>query len=253
MIEYSFFFLFGCLVLFLAFKVVSTQNPVYSVLYLVLTFVLSSVFVLILGLDFIALFFVLVYVGAIAVLFLFVVMMLDIKLVERPISSFFPVLSLLFIATILSHGGFPSLWEIKSWFIYLFLPFYTKIALYLGIDFGLSEIINLSRLTDFFLFVDFTSIDCDSTWLKTLDFSTSIKNLGHVLYTYHLVLFLLGGIVLLIAMIGAIALSLQPNKTESLSRQLSRQPKNAIFLTKEYKVLTFRDLEVIPTGKNSFI
>nr|YP_011008416.1 NADH dehydrogenase subunit 6 [Syringoderma abyssicola]WBP70387.1 NADH dehydrogenase subunit 6 [Syringoderma abyssicola] len=74
------------LTLFLALglNVVISQNPVYSILYLVLFFITGSSLLALLGYDFLALIFVLVYVGAIAVLFLFVIMILDIKIVNKP-------------------------------------------------------------------------------------------------------------------------------------------------------------------------
>ena len=65
-------------------KVISTQNPVYSGLYLVLLFFLGSAISFLLGVEFMALLFLLVYAGAIAVLVLFVVMMLDVKAIENP-------------------------------------------------------------------------------------------------------------------------------------------------------------------------
>ena len=68
-------------------KVTSTQNPVYSGLYLVLLFFLGSAISFLLGLEFMALLFLLVYAGAIAVLVLFVVMMLDVKAIENPWSA----------------------------------------------------------------------------------------------------------------------------------------------------------------------
>jgi len=68
----------------LGLNVVISQNPVYSILYLVLFFVSGSSILMLFGLDYLALIFVLVYVGAIAVLFLFVIMILDIKIINKP-------------------------------------------------------------------------------------------------------------------------------------------------------------------------
>ena len=72
------FFLSLLLVISVCF-VVFLNNPIYSLLWLIISFVLSSFFLLILGCEFLALIFIVVYVGAIAVLFLFVVMLLDLK------------------------------------------------------------------------------------------------------------------------------------------------------------------------------
>ena len=82
------FFFFGFFVLFSAFMVIKSKNPVYSVLFLILVFCNSAGLLLLLNLDFFALIFLIVYVGAIAVLFLFVVMMLNIKLTEVQESIF---------------------------------------------------------------------------------------------------------------------------------------------------------------------
>lgn len=76
------FFLFFSLILISGFLVVLSKNPVHSVLFLILTFTLSACVLLLLGVEFLGIIYIVVYVGAIAVLFLFVVMMLNIKLTE---------------------------------------------------------------------------------------------------------------------------------------------------------------------------
>ena len=80
MSELLFFYLFSGLVLISATMVITVSNPVHSVLFLILGFVGSAAILLLLKVEFLSLMFVIIYVGAIAVLFLFVVMMLDIKL-----------------------------------------------------------------------------------------------------------------------------------------------------------------------------
>ena len=74
--------LLGLILLLSAFLVISSKNPIHSVLFLILVFLVSSLLLFMLEIEFISLMLILVYVGAIAVLFLFVVMMLDIKVVE---------------------------------------------------------------------------------------------------------------------------------------------------------------------------
>ena len=81
-VEQVLFFLFSSLALVCSTMVISSRNPVYSVLFLILVFVNASGLLLLLGLDFFAMLFLVVYIGAIAVLFLFVVMMLNIKITE---------------------------------------------------------------------------------------------------------------------------------------------------------------------------
>ena len=80
--ESSLFYLFSTLCILSGIMVIRSKNPVHSVLFLILVFCNASGLLILLGLDFFAMVFLVVYVGAIAVLFLFVVMMLNIKLVE---------------------------------------------------------------------------------------------------------------------------------------------------------------------------
>lgn len=74
-----FFYLFASLLLFSAFMVITSRNPVYSVLWLIFTFCNAAGLMVLLGAEFIAMMLVIIYVGAVAVLFLFVVMMLNIN------------------------------------------------------------------------------------------------------------------------------------------------------------------------------
>ena len=80
--ENFFLFLLSLLILLNAIMIITNKNPVHSILFLVLVFTLTTGFLLILGVEFIAMLFLVVYVGAITVLFLFVVMMLNVKIVE---------------------------------------------------------------------------------------------------------------------------------------------------------------------------
>merc|ERR1711933_296423 len=79
MIVNSFFYFFSCVLLISSLMIILSQNSIYSVLFLVLSFISSSSILFLLECEYISLIFVIIYVGAIAVLFLFVVMMLDIK------------------------------------------------------------------------------------------------------------------------------------------------------------------------------
>src|SRR3989440_3577907 len=77
-----FFYLFSATMIGAAFMVISARNPVHSVLFLILTFVNAAGLFLLLGAEFLAMILIVVYVGAVAVLFLFVVMMLDVDFTE---------------------------------------------------------------------------------------------------------------------------------------------------------------------------
>src|SRR5258707_12253098 len=77
-----FFYLFAVICVASAFMVIAARNPVHSVLFLILTFVNAAALFVLLGAEFLAMILIVVYVGAVAVLFLFVVMMLDVDFVE---------------------------------------------------------------------------------------------------------------------------------------------------------------------------
>jgi NADH-quinone oxidoreductase subunit J len=151
--------------------VISSRNPVHSVLFLILAFFNAAGLFVLLGAEFLAMLLVVVYVGAVAVLFLFVVMMLDINFVEL-------------------REGFQR-----------YMP--------LGLGVGgvlLAEI----------LFVFFNSADMPETVVMVNEVSNT-RALGRILYTDYIYLFQLAGLILLVAMIGAIALTLR--KRENVRRQ----------------------------------
>jgi len=166
--------------------VLSSKNPVHSVMFLILVFLGGAGILLYLGAEFIALMFIIVYVGAIAVLFLFIVMMLDIKLNRSKTS------------------------------LLQYLPF--------GIVFGLLFIIELyMSMNDIFLQINFK--ETNVSWYSLIDNLTNTELIGQVLYQEFIVCFLLCGILLLIAMLGAIILTqnFSSYKTnEIVAKQLSR-------------------------------
>ena len=171
MIETLFFYLFASITCLAGLMVISSRNPVHSVLFLILAFFNAAGLFVLLGAEFLAMLLVVVYVGAVAVLFLFVVMMLDINFVEL-------------------REGFQR-----------YMP--------LGLGVGgvlLAEI----------LFVFFNSADMPETVVMENEVSNT-RALGRILYTDYIYLFQLAGLILLVAMIGAIALTLR--KRENVRRQ----------------------------------
>jgi len=170
---------------FCGFFVFLSANPMHSVLFLILTFCCSACILFLFTVDFLGLVFIIIYVGAVAILFLFVVMMIDVKkslLDSTPFSPLFICLGIFFLAQIfffLSRGF--SFGEIKK--------FYFE---------------------------------------KNLDNLNNIDSLGQILYNYFLSCFLIAGIILLVALVGAIILTLHFNssrKNQLISRQLSRSIK----------------------------
>lgn len=207
----------------LGIKVTSTQNPVYSGLYLVLLFFLGSGIAFLLGLEFIALLFLLVYAGAIAVLVLFVVMMLDVKAVETP-------------------------WSAKKKRLVLY-PGSIILLCCLGWSYNLKE---LRGLADFLrLLLNKENIESfyepNNTWFVEFDSSCALNDPSYLLYSTYAILLIIAGVILLIAMVGAISLTLQKKSPESLYRQLGRESKNAVFSIKEKpSSRTYGNVEISP-------
>src|SRR5215212_1744966 len=185
------FYLFATLTIASALAVIFARNPVHSVLWLIVAFFNAAGLMLLVGAEFIAMLVVIVYVGAVAVLFLFVVMMLDVDFASL-------------------RSGFTRN-----------LPFGLIVALVL-----LAEII-----------VAVSAWKAGPT-LGGRDIPTSatpnIVALGQLLYSRYLFPFEIAGLILLVAMIGAIVLthrSRRDTRPQKISRQIARRPGDAINLT----------------------
>jgi len=163
-----FFYLFGCLCVASAFMVIAARNPVHSVLYLILAFVNASGLFVLMGAEFLAMILIVVYVGAVLVLFLFVVMMLDVDFVEL-------------------RQGFLS-----------YLP--------------IGGLIGLIFLVELLLVLFAWVIGPDVPKALAAPIPEAVSNtqaLGRILYTRYIYYFQAAGVVLLVAMIGAIVLTLR--------------------------------------------
>lgn len=196
-IELLLFFFFSSMALASAFLVILSKNPVHSVIFLILTFCNTTGFLLVYGVEFLSIILIIIYVGAIAVLFLFVVMMLDIKIL---------------------HQNF------KEKLVYL------PISLSIGFIFLIEILILIfNSLTpkDLLQFVNKYS----NSWINFLDSISNTQTIGQILYTYYSSFFLMAGIILLIALLGAVSLTYKEKTTynQNLFKQLSRNYKNALF------------------------
>ena len=191
-----FFYFFSIIAIFSAIMVVASKNTVYSVFYLILDFISISCLFIMIGAEFLGMIMLIVYVGAVAVLFLFVVMMLNVsgtkdKQFKRKISyshiSFGSLISLIiFLELIIVVGG----WKYKS---------------------------NI---------VEISSIRIDKDFTNT-------HAIGNVIYTDYIHLFQLAGLILLVSMIGAIVLTYRKRegiKKQSYFKQISREKKEAVTL-----------------------
>ena len=189
----AFFYLFSAVMIGSALMVIVARNPVHSVLFLILAFVNAAGLFLLMGAEFLAMILIVVYVGAVAVLFLFVVMMLDVDFAEL-------------------KQGFAK-----------HLP--------LGVILGLILFVELAMVIGTYL----VSPDTART-IPTLDPSISnTEALGRVLYTDYIYYFQTAGLVLLVAMIGAIVLTLQHRsnvKRQDIATQVARTKETAMEVRK---------------------
>ena len=169
---------------------ITSKNPVISVLFLITTFVLASCYLILTGINFIGISYIIVYIGAIAVLFLFIIMMINIKL-----------------ADILETGSqytktLPLAFLIVTLFIYIFfniIPFFSN-DYYTFLTFDLLTLSNI----DFSLFAnDFNLINSDIFLNNFLQ----IESIGFNLYTYGASLLVICSFILLLAMFAAIIIS----------------------------------------------
>jgi len=176
MFEVYYFFLFKILALVSAILVVNVYNPVHSVLLLVSVFINISAILLILKIEFLAFVYIVVYIGAIAVLFLFVVMMLNIRPNIRSQNSSFVFIWMLGILITIELITFQS----NSFFDTALSPFNFQPLIY--------------------------------------DSPTNLNVIGTFLFTYGALPFLLSGFILLVAMCGAILLTL--SHSEGIRRQV---------------------------------
>jgi NADH-quinone oxidoreductase subunit J len=195
-LEAIFFYLFAFIAVAAAFLVISARNPVHSVLYLILTFFNAAALFLLTGAEFLAMILLVVYVGAVAVLFLFVVMMLDVDFAElkQGALQYAPVgamVGLILAAElIIVTGGYAFAPQLAS---------------------------NIAQPT------------------PDLAARSNTAALGDILYTDYLYFFEIAGLILLVAMIGAIVLTLRHKegvKRQDISAQVRRTPATAIEIKK---------------------
>ena len=190
------FYVFATVTVASAAMVVVSRNPVYSVLFLILAFFNAAALFVLIGAEFIAMILVIVYVGAVAVLFLFVVMMLEINLTEI-------------------REGFLKYLPVGAAIGVVLLA---EILLGLGVLGGGS--------------VTIAGLDKAGAQVLAVD---NTRAIGRVLYTQYFYLFQVAGIVLLVAMIGAIVLTLRSRpgvRRQKISDQLYRPKDQAVTVVK---------------------
>jgi NADH-quinone oxidoreductase subunit J len=199
------FDLFAILALMSGFSTIVSKNPIHSVLFLVFVFFNTAGLLILLGVEFLAMLFLIVYVGAVAVLFLFVMMMLNVKISESS-SSVYRYLP-----------------------IGLFLSVLFLFEIYLIVEGDLNSIDvfefnkpEYSILQDEFLI--------NISWVDSVVSPTNVDVIGSVLFTYYSFFLIMASIILLVAMIGAIALTLHRRsdvRRQDIFKQLQRDFEGA--------------------------
>ena len=190
MIHVIAFYLFASILIGSAALTIFARNPVHSVLWLIVAFFNAAGLMVLLGAEFIAMLLVIVYVGAVAVLFLFVVMMLDIDFAEL-------------------RAGFVD-----------YLPFGVLIALLLAAEILLGVGIWHAG-----------PVELAQRAAPTPTDVPNIQAIGALLYTRYIFLFEAAGLILLVAMIGAIVLTHRARggvKSQNIDRQNRRRPQDAV-------------------------
>lgn len=188
------FYIFATILVISSVAVVSVRNPVYSVLLLIFAFFNSAGLFLLLGAEFIAMLMVIVYVGAVAVLFLFIVMMLNINFAEL-------------------RAGF-----IKYLPLGLLVAAVMLAELVMALEYSLNGKYNIAKAA--------------VPFVKNLD---NTRAIGMVLYTDYAYPFQIAGIVLLVAMIGAIVLTHRKRpgvRKQNVTSQVARSPKDCLEIVK---------------------
>jgi NADH-quinone oxidoreductase subunit J len=191
-----FFYLFAGVCVASAFMVIASRNPVHSVLYLILAFVNAAGLFVLLGAEFLAMILIVVYVGAVAVLFLFVVMMLDVDFAEL-------------------RQGFLS-----------YLP--------VGAFVGIVVLVELLLVVGGWV-INAAAGKAIRQPIPPLEDITNTEALGRVLYTEYVYYFQAAGVVLLVAMVGAIVLTLRHKervKRQDMAAQVRRTKADAMEVVK---------------------
>lgn len=190
LVLFCFFFIS---IIFNAIIIVLGINSIYSIFSLVLLFVLCTGLLFLIECEFMALIFVIIYIGAISVLFLFVILMLDLKTINflKKFYNYFFSINLLILIFL---------------FCFFILIFDNFTKNYYAHNFLLNFNIN---------------------WFYKIETITDLNALGQILYTHYVVQFLILGMILLIAVIGAVALTFNRRKknfifSQNISRQVSR-------------------------------
>lgn len=197
------FYLFSFIAIISSIAVISSKNTVHAVFFLILDFVSISCLFIMMGAEYLGMLTLIVYVGAVAVLFLFVVMMLNVNFREL-------------------KAGFLS-----------YLPFGSLIGVVLLIELGM--MIGTWKYKDLFI---------KTSEIQINDNLSNTEAIGNVLYTDFVQYFQISGMILLVAMIGAILLTFRKKdnlKRQDITKQVSREREDGVSLE---EVSSFKGVEL---------
>ncbi|CAN5686910.1 NADH-quinone oxidoreductase subunit J [soil metagenome] len=188
------FYFFAVIAVVSGFLVIIARNPVHSVLWLILAFFASAGLFVLLGAEFVAMLMLIVYVGAVAVLFLFVVMMLDVDFaaLKAGVTTYLPIGLLIGVVLLVMLGFAFGAWEASD-----------------------------------------AALDLRASLAPPPQAVENTAALGTIIYTRYILLFQVAGLILLVAMVGAIVLTLRKRegvKRQDVRAQLYRDPARAVTL-----------------------
>lgn len=256
----NYLIIFFCVLsLLFSLLIIISKNPIHSILYLIMVFCCVTFVLLIMGIEFIAITFLIVYVGAIAVLFLFVVMMLNIKVLELdetfwkyvPVGLFISSIFVLQILYLIFGFSFDSIFSFLNFSDFHFLKRLVFIStlqfsplqysylngIYTGYNsinhfVGLDNTICSIYSDTYFNFIKSHSSNY-TNYLVFSDEFTNTELLGWIVYTYTFFIFIIIGLILLLSMIGSIVLVLNQNinvKRQLIFKQTLRNLKSSVVL-----------------------
>lgn len=186
----SAFILGGCVL------IIGVQNPVHSILILILVFLFGSVLLFMLQVEYFAILFMLVYIGAIVVLFLFIVMMLEIKVVNsiERFKDFFSIRNLIISVLMIQVLFFVS----DSFFDLVYI---------------------LDIIKEYNLYNILTEVNLYTNYGMLIQVTDHLKGLGGVLFTEYKLSIMIGALLLFLSMVGAIVMTVEPAVAQTIKVQ----------------------------------
>jgi NADH-ubiquinone oxidoreductase chain 6 len=206
-----FLYIISFICIFMAIYIIISKNPIFSVLFLIGLFFGVSIYLMIIGLHFIGLSYLLIYVGAVSILFLFILMLINVRISElvtdNKNSIFLAILTIFsfnyFVSDILPSGII--IYDVISEYtIQLLYSMFKDITSSHTLPVG-NDIVNL--ILHYLPLLNITGVSSKS-WDSIMVVSSHITSIGNILYTNLFILFIIASLILLLAMVGAIVITI---------------------------------------------